>query len=73
VAADIRVAASDVTIAFSQSKLAIMPAWGGAERLAGIVGRPQALLLATTGERVYRLRRCGSACSTASGARQIYR
>jgi enoyl-CoA hydratase len=51
VAADIRVAASDVTIAFNQSKLAIMPAWGGAERLASIVGRPQALLLATTGER----------------------
>jgi enoyl-CoA hydratase len=52
VAADIRVAADDVTIAFNQSKLAIMPAWGGAERLAAIVGRPQALLLATTGERI---------------------
>jgi enoyl-CoA hydratase/carnithine racemase len=52
VAADIRVAADDVTIAFNQSRLAIMPAWGGAERLAGIVGRPQALLLTTTGERV---------------------
>jgi enoyl-CoA hydratase/carnithine racemase len=52
VAADIRVAADDVTIAFNQSKLAIMPAWGGAERLAGIVGRSQALLLATTGERI---------------------
>ena len=52
VAADIRVAADDVTIAFNQSKLAIMPAWGGAERLAALVGRPQALLLATTGERL---------------------
>jgi enoyl-CoA hydratase/carnithine racemase len=52
VAADIRVAASDVTIAFNQSKLAIMPAWGGAERLAGLVGRPQALLLATAGMRI---------------------
>jgi len=52
VAADIRVAAADVTIAFNQSKLAIMPAWGGAERLAALVGRPQALLLTTTGERV---------------------
>jgi enoyl-CoA hydratase/carnithine racemase len=52
VAADIRVAAADVTIAFNQSRLAVMPAWGGAERLAGIVGRPQALLLATTGERI---------------------
>jgi enoyl-CoA hydratase/carnithine racemase len=52
VAADIRVASADVTIAFNQSRLAIMPAWGGAERLAGIVGRPQALLLTTTGERI---------------------
>jgi enoyl-CoA hydratase len=52
VAADIRVAASDATIAFNQSRLAIMPAWGGAERLAGLVGRPQALLLTTTGERI---------------------
>ena len=52
VAADIRVAADDVTIGFNQSRLAIMPAWGGAERLAGVVGRSQALLLATTGERI---------------------
>ncbi len=29
-----------------------MPAWGGAERLACLVGRSQALLLATTGERI---------------------
>ncbi|MCW2934580.1 MAG: enoyl-CoA hydratase, partial [Actinomycetia bacterium] len=48
----IRVAAGDATIAFNQSRLAIMPAWGGAERLAGLVGRPQALLLTTTGERI---------------------
>jgi len=52
VAADIRVACDDVTIAFNQSRLAIVPAWGGAERLAGLVGRAQALLLCTTGERV---------------------
>jgi enoyl-CoA hydratase len=52
VAADIRVAASDVTIAFNQSRLAIMPAWGGAERLASLAGRSQALLLTTTGERI---------------------
>jgi enoyl-CoA hydratase len=52
VAADIRVAADDVTIGFNQSRLAIMPAWGGAERLASLVGRSQALLLATTGERI---------------------
>jgi enoyl-CoA hydratase/carnithine racemase len=52
VAADIRVAADDVTIGFTQASLAIMPAWGGAERLAEIVGRPQAILLTTTGERI---------------------
>lgn len=52
VAADIRVACEDVTIAFNQSRLAVMPAWGGAERLTGLVGRSQALLLCTTGERV---------------------
>jgi enoyl-CoA hydratase len=52
VAADIRVAADDVQIGFNQSQLAIMPAWGGAERLAGLVGRAQAILLATTGERL---------------------
>jgi enoyl-CoA hydratase/carnithine racemase len=49
VAADIRVAADDVKIAFNQVKLEIMPAWGGAERLAGLVGKSKALLLAGTG------------------------
>ncbi len=52
VAADIRVAADGVKIGFNQSQLAIMPAWGGAERLAGLVGRAQAILLVTTGERI---------------------
>lgn len=52
VAADIRVACSGVTIGFNQSRLAIMPAWGGAERLGGLVGRSQALLLCATGERI---------------------
>jgi enoyl-CoA hydratase/carnithine racemase len=52
VAADIRVAADDVTIAFAQVRLAIMPAWGGAERLAEIVGRSTALLLIGTGRTV---------------------
>lgn len=52
VAADIRVAASDVTIAFAQVRLAIMPAWGGAERLAELVGRSRALLLIGTGRTV---------------------
>ncbi|HEX9033429.1 MAG TPA: enoyl-CoA hydratase/isomerase family protein [Streptosporangiaceae bacterium] len=53
VAADIRVAADDVSIGFNQASLAIMPAWGGAERLAALVGRSQALLLTTTGERLH--------------------
>ncbi|CQD03098.1 enoyl-CoA hydratase/isomerase family protein [Mycobacterium europaeum] len=49
VAADIRVAADDVKIAFNQVELEIMPAWGGAERLAELVGKSRALLLAGTG------------------------
>lgn len=49
VAADIRLAADDVKIGFNQVTLEIMPAWGGAERLAALVGRSKALLLAGTG------------------------
>lgn len=49
VAADIRVAADDVRIGFNQVSLGIMPAWGGAERLAALVGRSEALLLAGSG------------------------
>ncbi|MGF7235255.1 MAG: enoyl-CoA hydratase/isomerase family protein [Frankia sp.] len=49
VAADIRVAADDIKIGFTQTTLAIMPAWGGAERLAALVGRGRALLLAGAG------------------------
>jgi enoyl-CoA hydratase/carnithine racemase len=49
VAADIRIAADDIKIGFNQVSLAIMPAWGGAERLAALVGRGRALLLAGTG------------------------
>jgi enoyl-CoA hydratase len=51
-AADLRIAAEDVTIAFNQSALAIMPAWGGVERLVELVGRSRALRLMLTGERV---------------------
>jgi enoyl-CoA hydratase len=50
VAADIRLAADDVKIGFNQVALEIMPAWGGAERLAALVGRSRALLLAGTGQ-----------------------
>ena len=49
VAADIRLAADDIKIGFNQVALAIMPAWGGAERLATLVGKSKALLLAGTG------------------------
>lgn len=49
VAADIRVAADDIKIGFNQVTLAIMPAWGGAERLAALVGRGRALMLAGAG------------------------
>ncbi|BBX15683.1 enoyl-CoA hydratase [Mycolicibacterium duvalii] len=49
VAADIRLAADDIKIGFNQVALAIMPAWGGAERLAELVGYSRALLLAGTG------------------------
>ena len=49
VAADIRVAADDIKIGFNQVTLAIMPAWGGAERLAALVGPARALLLAGAG------------------------
>lgn len=49
VAADIRIAAADIKIGFNQVSLAIMPAWGGAERLAALVGRGRALMLAGSG------------------------
>ena len=49
VAADIRLAADDIKIGFNQVALEIMPAWGGAERLAALVGKSRALLLAGTG------------------------
>lgn len=49
VSADIRIAADDIKIGFNQVALAIMPAWGGAERLVELVGFSKALLLAGTG------------------------
>jgi enoyl-CoA hydratase/carnithine racemase len=49
VSADIRLAAADIKIGFNQVALAIMPAWGGAERLTALVGYSKALLLAGTG------------------------
>jgi enoyl-CoA hydratase len=49
VAADIRIAADDIRIGFTQVNLGIMPAWGGAERLVALVGRGRALMLAGAG------------------------
>jgi enoyl-CoA hydratase/carnithine racemase len=49
VAADIRIAADDIRIGFSQVDLAIMPAWGGIERLTALVGRSRAMLAILTG------------------------
>ncbi len=50
IAADIRIAADDIKIGFNQVSLGIMPAWGGAERLAQVVGRGRALMAIATGE-----------------------
>lgn len=50
VAADIRIAADDIRIGFNQTALGIMPAWGGAERLAQLVGRGRAMLAIATGQ-----------------------
>ena len=50
IAADIRIAADDVKIGFNQVSLGIMPAWGGAERLAQVIGRGRAVLAIATGE-----------------------
>jgi enoyl-CoA hydratase len=50
IAADIRIAADDVKIGFNQVSLGIMPAWGGAERLAQVIGRGRALLAIATGQ-----------------------
>ena len=49
VGCDFRIAAQDARIGFTQVKLGVMPAWGGIERLCGLVGRGRALYLLTTG------------------------
>ena len=45
IAADIRIAADDAKIGFTQVSLGIIPAWGGIERLTNLVGRGHALSL----------------------------
>lgn len=53
VACDFRIAADDIVIGFNQSQLAIMPAWGGVERLIDLTGRGSALHLMLSGARVF--------------------
>lgn len=52
VACDLRLIADDATMAFNQSQLAIMPAWGGVERLVQLVGRSPALELLLSNNRL---------------------
>jgi len=52
VACDFRVAASHARISFAQVTLGIMPAWGGTERLADLVGRGRALHLLLGGQAI---------------------
>jgi enoyl-CoA hydratase/carnithine racemase len=49
IACDFRLACDDIKLAFNQVDLAIMPAWGGIERLQAVIGRGRALYLLTTG------------------------
>jgi enoyl-CoA hydratase/carnithine racemase len=49
VACDLRIAADDASIGFTQVLLGVTPAWGGIERLGSLVGRGRALYLLTTG------------------------
>jgi enoyl-CoA hydratase len=50
VACDFRLASETARIGFIQVTLAVMPAWGGIERLTALVGRARALLLLTGGQ-----------------------
>jgi enoyl-CoA hydratase len=52
VACDYRLAADDVRVGFTQATLALMPAWGGIERLVQAIGRGRALHLLTTGRTI---------------------
>lgn len=51
-AADIRIAAPGVRLAFTQGRFGLIPGWGGATRLTRLVGRGRALLLLMTGRPV---------------------
>ena len=49
VACDFRVMVAGSRIGFTQTRLGLMPAWGGIERLVSLAGRGRALLMLMTG------------------------
>lgn len=49
IAGDVRIAAADARLGFTQIRLGITPAWGGIERLTELVGRSRAMFLLMTG------------------------
>lgn len=51
-ACDLRIAGSDATFALPQSRLGVVPGWGGAAWLVEAVGRGRAIELLTTGRTV---------------------
>jgi enoyl-CoA hydratase/3-hydroxyacyl-CoA dehydrogenase len=51
-ACDIRVATEDVKLGMPEVTLGLIPAWGGSQRLAKLVGMSKALQLVLTGERI---------------------
>lgn len=52
VATDLRVAGADATFCLPQVRLGVVPGWGGAARLAELVGRGRALDLLCTGREI---------------------
>lgn len=51
-ACDLRLAVEEASLAFNQAQLAIMPAWGGVERLVALVGRSAAMEMLLTRDRM---------------------
>lgn len=49
-AADMRLAAPQARLAFTQGRFGLIPGWGGATRLTRVVGRARALALLMTGQ-----------------------
>jgi enoyl-CoA hydratase/3-hydroxyacyl-CoA dehydrogenase len=51
-ACDIRVATEDVKLGLPEVTLGLIPAWGGSQRLAKLIGMSKAMQLVLTGERI---------------------